>query len=316
MAGYEMAVLEEGPLNLGRPPTASDLVGMAKLGLGMGKAGRISAINAIGSRLRIPRGGWPSAQARLFEKGDIRLVGVLALVAHPTAASHVASNLARASRFSDTNILLTLVTAAREHASSLTATTAVMIDSWREGGLDYLWDTKDKLGLPKSITGTWKRVEPFVSGENNREVHPAYIPARDQTVVYGAQISSSFQRNFKRRLADDLGSEASMTLTRASRVARLIWKAYSFLAPGGRPFDGKQGLNSQIGQGFGSLSALGYVEHSSRSTDPKASVNLNLILTDPALNDSVWVKSAKVRVCETLFLERLLTTVRELRVVS
>src|SRR2546430_1518606 len=102
MAGYEMAVLEEGPLNLGRPPTATELLGMAKLGLGMGTTGRISAINAIGSRLRIPPGGWQSAQARLFEKGDIRLVGVLALVARPPAASHVADNLARASQFSDT----------------------------------------------------------------------------------------------------------------------------------------------------------------------------------------------------------------------
>jgi hypothetical protein len=318
MPGYELALLEQGPVNPDRPPTADELVGMGKLALGMGKTGRADAINAIGSRMGIPAGGWAYGISRLFQDGDIRLKskGFLALLAHPAAARHIAPNLARAAQMTDTNVMLTFVTAGREHSSALTATGTHMVDSWRQGGLDFLWDTKNQLGLPKSVTGTWTQVPPFISPETHTEVHPAYIPARDQTMVYAAQISSSFQRHFKPRLQKDLGDSAAIALAKASRVARLIWQAYSFLAPGGKAYDDKKTLRSQLGQKFGSLSALSYVEHKSRAGDPAAEVSLDLVLKDLELNHSEWVRIAKVRVCETLFLERLWTTTRELVVVN
>ena len=53
-----------------------------------------------------------------------------------------------------------------------------------------------------------------------------------------------------------------------------------------------------------------------RPWDPTAPVDLDQVFKDPALNASAWVKSAKTRVTETRFLERLLTTVRELVTVS
>jgi hypothetical protein len=188
-----------------------------------------------------------------------------------------------------------------------------MIDSWREGGMDFLWKNKDQLGLPKAITGSWAPVPKFKSPETHHMVYPAYIPARDQTVVYAAQISSSYQRHFKTHLRTELGTDADVVLKGSSRVARLIWQAYAFLAPGGRGYDPKQPVGPQLGQGFGSQTALSYVIHSARSKEPHAPVTLDQIFKDPVLNHTEWVRSAKTRVAETLFLERLLTTGRELR---
>jgi hypothetical protein len=310
-----MAVLEAGPVDATRSPDPEELERLGRLGLDLGQAQRISGMNSIGSRLQVPAGGWPHSQAKLFDRGDIRLVPLLRLLSRTDAARAIALNLARAAQFSETNIMLTLVTASRESGSAITASTDRMLDSWQNGGLDFLWKTKDQLGLPRSITEHWEPGAEFRSLESKRraKVSPAYIPARDQTMVYAAQISSSFQRHFKRRLARDLGDVASVALARASRVARLVWQAFSFLAPGGSDFDPGRRVQTQISQGFGSISALGYVEHSSRAANPEAVVDLDRILTDPALNASAWVRSAKVRVCETLFLERLLTTARELR---
>jgi hypothetical protein len=304
--------LETGPINLGSPPAEAELLKMAALGLGMDRGARASLMNAIAGRLLMPAGGF-RGQSRLFVKGDIRLVGVLALMTRESAAKNIAANLARARQYSDTNTFLTLVTTAREHASALTAATDRMVDSWHEGGIDFLWKTKDLLGLPKSVTSRWEPIPEFKSIETGHMVYPASIPARDQTMVYAAQISSSFRRNFGTYLLSEVGPEAATMLAASSRVARLVWQEYSFLAPGGHLYHPEQRTPSQIGRGFGSQTALSYIIKSGRSIDLGRSGTLNQILTDPMLNHTEWVRSSKTRVAETLFLERLLTAVRELK---
>jgi hypothetical protein len=149
------------------------------------------------------------------------------------AAKSIAANLKRAGRHSETNALLTFVTTGREHASALTATSDKLIDSWREGGMDFLWKTKDQLGLPESITGSWTPVPRFKSPETHHMVYPAYIPARDQTVVYAVQISSSHQVHFKAHPRTELGADADGILAGSSRVARLIWQDMRSWRPAG-----------------------------------------------------------------------------------
>ena len=119
-------------------------------------------------------------------------------------------------------------------------------------------------------------------------------------------MNASFTNTFSRHLAraDALGTASA--LARASRIARLVWKAYAFLAPGGGPFDHSKSLGDQIGQGFGCRTCLTYLAHPDRTLD------LDEILVRPELNRSVWVQSAKTRVTEALFLERALQTTREL----
>jgi len=309
---FPLSDLERGPIRSGTPPSEDEVRGMGVFGLEMGRTSRAAIMNDIGAALLIPTGGF-GGQSRLFVKGDIRLVGLLALMTRESAAKSIAANLSRAGQNTSTNVLLTLVTASREHASALTATSDRLIDSWDEGGLDFLWKTKDQLGLPKSITGKWSPVPKFKSPETHSWVYPAYIPARDQTVVYGAQIAASFQRSFKPHLGKELGSDPDVALAASSRVARLIWQAYAFLAPGGRAYDPKQPVRAQLGQTFGSQTALSYVVANGRATDAAAPVNLSKIFQDPELNHTEWVRSAKTRVAETLFLERLLTTLRELK---
>jgi hypothetical protein len=52
------------------------------------------------------------------------------------------------------------------------------------------------------------------------------------------------------------------------------------------------------------------------STSPADKIDLDRIFEAPELNVSAWVKSAKVRATECLFLERLLSTVRDLKLVG
>jgi len=301
-------MLDGGPLNISYAPSGADIVHVARLGLDLGRGPRAAVMNALGARLLIPAGGF-TGQARLFVKGDLRLVGLLALMAHDAAAKAIAFNLARVVRFTDSHVLLALVTAAREHTSALTATSDQLIDSWHEGGLDFLWKTKGRLGLPSAITSHWQAVPHFVSPETHHAVYPAYIPARDQTVVYAAQISSSYQLGFRARIEAELGARGDGVLASLSRAARLIWQAYAFLAPGGRQYEPARPLRLQLGRGFGVQTALGYLLAAARAEGRP--VDLERVMTDPALNGTEWVRSAKTRVAEALFLERLFAEVRE-----
>jgi hypothetical protein len=317
--GYGFPVLEEGPTRPRDPITQGQLEAMGNLGLSFGKSRRIEAINTIGMHLRVPLGGWTHGRSNLFEKGDIRLRGVLALMTDEAAARHLAVNLASAARYVDGNHLLTLVTAQREHASSLTAHSDALVDSFWEGGLDHLGDNKNQLGLPRDVTNGWRDIRPYYNpdaaprpGKTLPKVHPAFIHARDQVLIYAAQINSSYSRAFRKYLVAALGSEANTTLARASRVGRLCWQALAFLAPGGNEFDPKRALREQAQQHFGIQAALQYLVHRARVANSKGAVDLDQIFMDSELNVSAWIRSCKIRVVETLFLERLLTTVREL----
>src|SRR3569833_775255 len=301
-------VLDFVPLNITYAPSGADIVHAARLGLNLGRGMRASAMNALCGRLLIPAGGF-TGQARLFVKGALRLVGLLALMAHDAAANVFAFFLVRVVCFFVCLVLLALVTAAREHTSALTATSDRLIDSWHEGGLDFLWKTKGRLGLPSAITSHWQAVPHFVSPETHHAVYPAYIPARDQTVVYAAQIRSSYQQGFRARIEAELGARGDGVLASLSRAARLIWQAYAFLAPGGRQYAPARQLRLQLGRGFGVQTALGYLLAAARAEGRP--VDLERVMTDPALNGTEWVRSAKTRVAEALFLERLVAEVRE-----
>jgi hypothetical protein len=183
-----------------------------------------------------------------------------------------------------------------------------MVNSYSEGGLDFLWDEKDRLGLPKSITGNWDKAEVFINPESNREVHPARIPEGDQMVVYAAQIATSFRVHFKKAVLTELRDQGAQAFARTSRAGILVWQAYTFLAPGGSKFDPSQPVRHQLGQHFGIRSALGYIVH--LADEDEGAPDLDRVYTDSALNPAAWIRSAKTRAAETLFLESLLKQAR------
>lgn len=103
----------------------------------------------------------------------------------------MAANLARALRFIPGDLMLRVVTVARENSGgALTSVSMEKIDSWDRGGLDFLFAEKDRLGLPRSITGMWEQIDPFKSPETRNYVQPARIPARDQVIAYAALLRS------------------------------------------------------------------------------------------------------------------------------
>ncbi|HET6282978.1 MAG TPA: hypothetical protein VFH73_18600 [Polyangia bacterium] len=123
-----------------------------------------------------------------------------------------------------------------------------------------------------------------------------------------AQVAASFRLSFMKWVQTEFGDDASPAVTRASRVAILSWQSYTFLAHGGRRFDSEKDVAEQLGQGFGVRSALGFVAHQAKKSGDKA--DLNLVVNEDRLNRSAWVRSAKTRTAETLFLERLLKQAR------
>lgn len=290
-------------------PTARELQALAVLGANAAKADRVTIMNAIGQVLGVPAAGWPGGQSRLFDHGDVRVVWLLRRMARESLSKAVAKNIERVARFVDADAMLTIAVAAREHSSSIGEVSTTPIDSWHEGGLDFLWQQKDKLGLPDSVTREWRPIAPFRSPETNNMVYPAMIPARDQVLAYAAQMTASYRNTFNRfrDWARPLGKPDST----AYRVSSLIWKAYAFLAPGGVAFDTNQSFASQKGQKFGCFTALTYV---AQTPQPIAIAPnyLNAILVDANLNDLEWVRIAKARVAEALYLEHLLRTTRPL----
>lgn len=290
-------------------PTAREIEALGVIGIDIGRGGRVSLMNQIGAALGIPPGGW-HGQARLFEGDDIRLRGLLGRLANERQARLVSDNLARAGRYVNVNLMLTLASAAREFDRSITARGTAMIETYHSGGLDFLWENKKRLGLPRSVTKSWRAAPELLNPETENLVHPAKIPAHDQLMAYGAQIASSFSHNFQRSLHREFGDQAASATARASRLALLVWQAYAFLAPGGSPFDPNVRLRDQIGQQFGHASALGFYAHKAR-TEKKAP-SLDEILTDHSLDHLEWLRSAKTRAAETVFLERLWKRAREL----
>jgi hypothetical protein len=289
-------------------PSAREIESMGVIGLDIGKSGRVTVMNQIGAALGIPAGGW-HGQAKLYDGGDIRLRWLLARFANGRQAKLIASNVGRAGRYVHVNLMLAVVCAAREFDRSLTATGTVMINTYHEGGLDFLDQQKARLGLPRKVTGTWAPASPLRNIESGHMVYPERIPAHDQLLAYAAQIAASFAQNFEHNLRQEFGEQAAAALATASRPALLVWQAYAFLAPGGSPYDAKKELRGQLGQHFGHRSALGY--YAQKANDEEREPSLDEILTDHSLDHLEWLHSAKTRAAEALFVERLLKRVRD-----
>lgn len=289
-------------------PSAREVETMGVIGLDMGRGDRVRLMNHIGAVLGVPAGGF-HGQARLFKGNEVRLLGLLLRLANERQAKRIAENMGRAASYVQVNSLLALVSAAREFDQSLTATGTEMINTFKQGGLDFLDQQKDRLGLPRTILRTWKPAVPLRNPETGNMVYPERIPAHDQMLAYAAQISASFRNNFEQNLRREFGDQAQAALA-ASRPALLIWQAYAFLAPGGNPFKPTVGLRQQLGRRFGHHSALAYYAHGAKNESRAPS--LDDIVTDHSLDHLEWVRSSKTRAAETLFLEHLLKRAREL----
>ncbi|MES1208588.1 MAG: hypothetical protein ABUS79_21830 [Pseudomonadota bacterium] len=282
---------------------------MGALGLDLGRAGRVTLMNEIGMALGIPPGGW-HGQARLFERDDIRLKNLFPMMVRARTAQLMAGNLERAVKYVQVNLMLVMVSAQREACRSLTATGDRFINTFHQGGLDFLDKLKAHLGLPASITDRWRPANPVVNTETGNEVYPEEIPSRDQLLAYGAAMSASFSHNFRSNLRAEFGKDADLALARASRSALLVWQAYAFLAPGGRPYDPKEPLRTQLNKHFGHRSALGFYAH--RARNQGRSPRLDDVLTDHALEPLEWFHSSKTRAAEALFLGRLFVRARQI----
>jgi len=293
----------------GFAPTARELQAMGVIGLDMGRADRAILMNRIGAILGVPAGGW-HGQAKLFEDGDIRLRWLLRRFAVARQAAPIAGNVARAARYVHVDLALALVSAAREYDQSLNATGAAAIDTYDQGGLDFLERQKAELGLSRSVLRNWQPAPPRINDETHNRVYPEFIPAHDQLLAYAAQLAASFSRNFQRSLRAEFGERADEAIEAASRGSLLVWRAYTFLAPGGNAYDPGKPLTAQLGQHFGHRTALQYFVHVAGRAGRDAT--LDDILTDRGLDHLEWIHSAKTRAAEALFVERLLKRAREL----
>ena len=95
-----------------------------------------------------------------------------------------------------------------------------------------------------------------------------------------------------------------------SRAGLLVWKALSFLAPGGHEYQPRESVAAQSGQKFGSKTALQYLADVSSSKGARR-LDLGAILTEPALNNVECVRSAKIRAAEALFVDHHLFVIRQ-----
>lgn len=268
---------------------------------------RVRLMNEIGEPLGVPAGGWSGGQSRLMQNGDVRVVWLLRQLSRPSTAEAVSRNLARAVQFVNAEVMLTLVTASRESSSSIAATSGNVIDTFGQGGLDFLGGEYHNLGLPRSVTASWASRARIRNAESGNFIQPANIPARDQVLAYAAQMNASFDRNFVRILRTILGTAASDTLGKATRAALLVWKAFSFLSPAGNAFDSRKSLGVQLNMRFGVRTCLEYLH-----SKVDQSLPLDLLLSHRPLNRSERIQIAKARVAEALFLERALSTTRNL----
>jgi hypothetical protein len=307
--GLSLGTFEASPVPPN--PTAKEFQALAELGAKASKPDRVALMNTIGTLLGIPNGGWPAGQSRLFDQGDLRAIWLLRRLARPGLAKAVAQNVDRVTKFVDADVFLTIATAAREQKDSIGALSSTPIDSFEEGGLDHLWKQKNQLGLPASVTNDWKRIEPFISDETHREVNPAWIPARDQVLAYAAQMTSSYRNVVKRH--EDWVRTKTLAPSACGRVASMIWKTYAFLAPGGPEFDSAKTVEMQTGQKFGCFTALTYFSLAPSSAALGVDY-LNAILTNKHINAIEWVRIAKARVAEALYLEHLLREARAVMV--
>jgi hypothetical protein len=289
-------------------PTAQTLRAAAARAVLDPRSHRIELMNQIGAALGIPPGGWSHGISRLLDQGEVRVYWLLRVLAGKRASENAVKNLQRAQQFVNAETMLTLITASREHSPSVTDTSDNSIDTYGQGGLDYLGAEMHTLGLPRSITSQWEARLRSLNLESNAMIRPATIPAKDQVLAYAAQLNASFDQRFKSYLRDCIGTASNEAIERTPRAALLAWKSYAFLAPGGEVYNVKKPLSSQMGQRFGIRTCLQFI----KSVDER--MPLELLITDSRFNHSEWIRIAKVRTAEALFLERILSTTRALLV--
>jgi hypothetical protein len=275
----------------------------AQAGRDLGKNGRVALMQTIGERFGIPHEGFSTGQSRIYDKDDIRFEQTLRVLSRTVSSRAAAANLKRAMELvPEVDSLLVLTTTAREYHPGLTSRGSEKVDSFRDGGLDFLDDVKNRLGLPKSIVGNWEHIPPYRSDETENLVHPSMIPVRDQILGYAALTRLSF-KNFCTFVKSEEGEARGQALLDClSRDARAVWQAYSFLCPVGSRFDPKEG--PKHGQKFGVNSAFGYLRHLASTT--RMPFDMNAILTTPALHHTDYVKIAKARALEAAFFQHLL----------
>ncbi len=287
---------DEDPLSALRIRTA------AQAGRDLGREGRIALMQTIGARFGVPPEGFPTGQSRIYVDGDIRFEGLLRRLSRPGPSRAASANLRRTAQLVEINILLVLTTTAREYDPAVTARGSDKKDSFRWGGLDFLDTVKNHLGLPKSIVDNWKTVTPYESVETHNLVYPSKIPVRDQILGYAAVTRLNFNK-FQTHVEKEIGQAQGQSLFAAlGKDAKTVWQAYAFVAPGGTPFDPKQGPHH--GQHFGVNSAFGYLRH--LASEAGVPFDLNAILTTPSLHHTDYIKIAKARAMEAAFFEQLL----------
>jgi hypothetical protein len=305
-----------GDLHDDDPMSAVRIREAARAGVEMGAEKRIALMQEIGARFGVPPEGFTTGLSRIYEyrdipeKGhiprirDIRFEQWLRRLSQAQPSRAAAANLKRTREVIDgIDIFLVLATTARE-SQGLTARDSQMVDTFDAGGMDFLDDIKNHLGLPKSIVEHWAPGTSGISAETHHEVHPSRIPMRDQILGYAA-VTRLYFKNFEAHVRREIGEAQAQTLLDSlSKDATRVWQAYSFVAHGGAPFDPKVGPHH--GQGFGVIPAFGYLRHlASQAGMP---FDMNAILTTPSLHHTDYVKVAKARAMEATLFEELLTT--------
>jgi len=274
-------------------------------------------MNNLGGPLQIPAGGFPMGQSRLIEgarsgkSGDVRLLGLLNELVRRGASRPASANLqlvdalvCRAFPEAKLSPFLVMTTAYREWAPSVTDRSTTRLNTYDRGGLDYLAANKARLGLPKAITDLWNSGGSFENEEiiaKKSIVHPAEIPRMHQLLAYAAQTRLSFFL-FTQWLQGNLPAFASGLSHGLSTLARRVWQAYAFLAPGGQPH--LCGSKPRHGQSFGVHSAAGFLDCLGKEKEQVPS--LNDVVTETALHHTYFVLSAKMRTVESIFFEHLL----------
>lgn len=290
-----------GDLHDEDPLSAVRIQAAAQAGRDLGREGRLALMRAIGARFGVPPEGFPTGQSRIYVDEDIRFEQTLRVLSRAQGSNAASANLKRTAQLVDTDIFLVLTTTARE-CRGLTARDSRKVDSYREGGLDYLEDVKNHLGLPKSIVGQWDPIREYESFETHHFVHPSRIPMRDQILGYAAVTRFNFKK-FQAHAKKETGEvEGQALLDSLSKEAKAVWQAYAFVAHGGTPFDPKVGAHH--GQKFGVISAFGYLRHLAFAAG--VPFDMNAILTTPALHHTDYVKISKARAMEAAFFEQLL----------
>ncbi|HXU01688.1 MAG TPA: RHS repeat-associated core domain-containing protein, partial [Polyangia bacterium] len=256
-----------------------------------------------------PRGARTKA-AKYYDKGgQLRLTYTLTSIGNYSAGA--GKNLARiGSLLPDANQSLALITTAREHGvDSVSGRGTASVETYGEGGLDYLMENKRRLGLPESVTKNWepglRLRNPESKLKKPRRVNPAFIPGEDQLLGYAAQTRLSF-KDFESFVRETLGNkEGNEALAGLNEEAKLTWEAYAFLRPYGEELD----LKKKKTQAFGVRTAFELLVAEAKKEG--RAVNLNEVLTNVDIAGDPVVRKSKARAAETLIFNTILDTVRQ-----